>query len=320
MDASQNNSFGSLTNGGIGSEVPIVSSGSTGGGDIILAGNRIAGGDSKKKRMALVLGAFGIVAILVGVTVAVIILGSDDKDLKKGFNRYANYLLYGEESGSDIDGEYVYGDNYYLSVAKNNNKTEEYFQTTREKFDKLVQIYEKIKADSGDDATDAYVLPGNDSATPVSLSEELSNNQYNLGFFALLNEYPVLKDDELISVALSESLQDAYQSIQNYYTPFLESGLAIAVKYANEEMSILYKAADAIRFFNDKGCIVESDGKRSIDSSCTHSSEDYKEQREKINAYYQNQISNASLAQVYSSYVYSGVWDLKEIIYAQENN
>ncbi len=316
MDASQDNGFGSFASGGVGSGVPISSGVSMDGNDIVLAGNNSASGDSKKKRIALVLGAFGVVAVLIGIVVAVVLRGGMREDIKKSFNQYANYLLYGREDSSDVDGTYYYGDNYYLDRIDDMDMTKEYFSVALEKIDKLIAAYQSEMKIVSKETVDGEDGLGNQE----SLLEELQNNKDNLSFFALLNEYPILNDNELISNVLTKKDEELNSYIQSYYSPFFESGNTTVMIFAEKQINTLENAIKAIRYYNDNGCIIEGGGQYNIDGSCSSMSEKYRESNKLMGDYYQMQLSNVALNQMYSFYVYGGIWDIKERIYEEKSS
>lgn len=176
MDASQNNDFGSFTNGEAGAGTPISSADasgasnvpvapnvqvtsnmpmtpnaqvapsmplSSGSGDIVLVPDTQTSGERRKWIVA------GLIALIVVAAIAAVVLffimrgqngGQASKgEVKKAFNEYANYVLFGKESSEDFDIETINGKPYFLTLDDEEN--ERYLKNADDKYWKFEKAY-----------------------------------------------------------------------------------------------------------------------------------------------------------------------------------
>lgn len=125
-------------------------------GDIVLADENAVAQKKKVKKIALIVVA--ALVVIGGGLAAFLLLNQANKPsankVKTAFNRYANYVLYGEEKDSDI-GEYSASTRYtimdkYIDYDENYNKRfKELFDKFYEEFNAAAEngIYEKGGAD-----------------------------------------------------------------------------------------------------------------------------------------------------------------------------
>ncbi len=124
--------------------------------DITIANESTIVKKQKTKRIAIIAGS--ALAVIACVVAAAAIIGQINKPnankVKTAFNRYANYVLYGEEKDSDI-GEYSTSIRYaimdkYINVDESyNNHFKELFDKFYEEYNAAAEngIYEKGKLD-----------------------------------------------------------------------------------------------------------------------------------------------------------------------------
>lgn len=170
---------------------PIVS----GGGDVVLNNS----GDQKsKKGLKWAIGIIVGVLILAGIGVGVMFALKIKKTDRDYFNEFANYLLYGEESDKDIEGDYVWGYRYYavsLDVMSSDSYAD-YLENLKLKYDILYESsYEKLK-----DYNDVF------------------------WFFYYSSSYPSISRREILDDrrnGMSET--EIVKKVEDYYAPFVES-------------------------------------------------------------------------------------------------
>ena len=122
-------------------------------GDIILGGEK-----PKKNKKPLIFALVGVAIVaVIGVVAALLlkngnIIKSPEMVLREKFNLYANYMLYGEDSTTDIkDKEYSPGNTYQLGKIQSslsdkestNKALDEYFTKAEEKFSNFYDEYKK---------------------------------------------------------------------------------------------------------------------------------------------------------------------------------
>ena len=120
-----------------------------------LGGAKPKTGSTKKP---LIFALIGITVVAVAGLIAILTLKPNEKmasssdPLRDKFNRFANYVLYGEESIADIkDENYEIGNNYYLGELKykdgneneNRQALDQYFVKASEKFSNFYDEYQK---------------------------------------------------------------------------------------------------------------------------------------------------------------------------------
>ncbi|MBP5634038.1 hypothetical protein J6X13_03865 [Candidatus Saccharibacteria bacterium] len=110
-------------------------------GDIVIADETAAARKQKTKKIALI--AVAALAVLGGALAAVLVITQINKPsankVQLAFNRYANYILYGEEKDSDI-GEYSASTQYAIA-DKYHHVDEEYNKHFVELFGKFYKEY-----------------------------------------------------------------------------------------------------------------------------------------------------------------------------------
>lgn len=149
MDPTQNDSLGSQTPMNMGyAGVPA----STGTGDIVLAPEK------KSKKWWIVGGVVGV--LLLGIVIMIMFIwpnnkvGGRDGDMKSSFNRFANYVLYGEETVDEIDSALDTSYEYYFNNNSNNDET---YERINGLYDVFLNNYNNQGKQGLDDNTNAWV-------------------------------------------------------------------------------------------------------------------------------------------------------------------
>ena len=132
----------------------------TGANNVAFSGAALGGTKPKtgSTKKPLIFALIGVTVVAVVGLIAILTLKPNEKmasssdPLRDKFNRFANYVLYGEESIADIkDENYEIGNNYYLGELKykdgNENEKrqalDQYFVKASEKFSNFYDEYQK---------------------------------------------------------------------------------------------------------------------------------------------------------------------------------
>ena len=147
MDPSYNN-LGGLGSGG--APTPIRSD----TGDIIITPEK------KKTRKKVIIVAIVAFLIISGLFAVMFLMpkGGADNDTKLAFYRYANYLLYGEDSDKALEGEYDYRRNYAVDELdlSDENEANNFFSKADELWDRFDASIGNMNGSIKDEANDYF--------------------------------------------------------------------------------------------------------------------------------------------------------------------
>ena len=237
MNPSQNDAFGSLSNGQGGgvqaggisggvnndsggkvySQMPIGSV-STGGPIVIKNGS-----EKKSKLWVVVPVVILLFVVVIGVIIAVSKNKNNENDVMDNFNKMANFILYGENKSDDI-GEYNKSKNYYFSdeaTIYGNNK--QYFEEVENYYkDFMRDISDKYSAAS--DLGDIISFFSAYSKFNVPTVDVLSEG-YNKNGTGIFDEYLVKKNQIFdYSNKISSEYMVLFDSFLNESLFLFESG------------------------------------------------------------------------------------------------
>ena len=170
--------------------------------DIVIAD--VAAADAKKKRKKIALIALAVVAVLaagLGIFLLIVQLSKPSaSSVKSAFNRYANYVLYGEEKSSDI-GEYSDTTRYTI-MDKYTDVDEDYNKNFKRLLDAFYNAYNDAVNEGTyeKDGMDEFI----DTAFAVYSTMELDSS-YTLPQMA--NDYLAEGRENVLS-----KLEDKYNS------------------------------------------------------------------------------------------------------------
>lgn len=254
-----NMNMGTNMQQGMGMQQPgtgAMSSVGSGQGDIILA--------AEKKSHKGVIIALILAALIIGGMFAVVYLSSSSLfggggasvDAKTAFNRYANYLLYGENSDAELKGEYnengiymVYeikdGDNKINMMAMDGTGAEEYSDVTASDF------FAKAETLWGD-----FYKALDSNAT--SLVNEANGYREDFELYKLV----VLSGDSVGTDAIQYednkgNVDAAKKQITTQYADFVKSDYALVKDYGEKAIkyySLYYENSAGI---NTAGCVLK---------------------------------------------------------------
>lgn len=241
---------------------------SSGTGDIVLAPEK----KSKKGVIIAIIVALVLAGALLAVAFATLGGGGNSGvsgDAKTAFNRYANYLLYGEDSDKELEGEYDVDEIYYLDdiMTEDIDYTEEVRETLE------VADESNNNFDGGDDSdikADDFFLR----------AENLWNSFYNTlergGSYLIdaANEYReelelykmiVLSGDSIGSNWIQNRLDEmeaeqAKEWIKLRYSDFLTSEYSIVKNYGKKAIEYYTLYIDNGAALNGAGCKSDDNG------------------------------------------------------------
>ena len=256
MSASYNNSFGQSDVGA--SNVGTISSGDTSGigpvisgdsgGDIIISSSD--GSRGGKRRWPIVV-AILLFLVAIGAGVGALMIGkpsgggSGDMDAKSTFNRYANYLLYGEntskEFGKYMGLRYI----YYFDEQKLQDASDD------EQADLIVGYYDAI-SDKIKNFYDAYNK--NENGASSSFVGEYVEGVLS---FAEINRIVFLDSDNVWELYKNSGYDDAYSKVEMYYSTLLNSEYDTPRSLGTIMVELSKKYLDRFEAYSATGCTVD---------------------------------------------------------------
>lgn len=245
MDPSQNNSFDSGAQGG----APIISSGdqgssfgampvssgvSNGTGDIILNG----GGEKKSKRGVIVGAVIIVVLAVVALFAALVlpkILEGNNSDLAN-FNRYVNYVLYGEETEQYKAGELTSGQTYFNKQMASSESAKGFFEKANGLWAKTAQT---IK---------------NDNAGVVG---EYKQQRELYELLATVYTKEILRRDQITNYYAENGSEATKEYVANYYVISAETNNQFLKDFKDTVVARGDAVVDRLALFDGVGCFGE---------------------------------------------------------------
>ena len=258
--------------------------------DIVIAD--VAAADAKKKRKKIALIALIVVAVLaagLGIFLLIVQLSKPTVgSVKSAFNRYANYVLYGEEKDSDF-GEYSDTAKYTI-LDKYDNVDENYNKRMKELFEKFYSQYNGA-VEQGiykkDEAIDDYKEIVMSVYYGFEMDESISLNS-------------------IASSVISKGKEGYLKEISEKSKWYTEQGVSYLAEDWNNVMSAYASLAEA---YNNAGCIVN--GK--IDYGCADGlADDSVVAAQK--AFNDNKEAYRSVLASKKFVVYWQLWEVKELL------
>ena len=300
MDPSYNNLGGSNSGGQPASSVtpqqPMVSSRqpmsvSSGTGDIVIA--------PEKKSHKWVIVAIILAILVIGGLFAAIFLtrngGSGvnvSNDAKLAFNRYANYLLYGEDSDKALEGEYDEHEIYKLDEMRSENAqaVTSYFKTASE----LLANFESF---TNGNTNGDFITTVDNYRADFELVRLTFNKEY-------------ITEEELVNEVLSNNLEDTKTWIASKYANLTKSSYENIRQYAEAEINYYQLYAEYLEKAKDASCL-NAEG----ELAC----EDYSD--ETLELQIEETSDEASKAASSADYnVLRGCWDINKILNGEVKN
>ncbi len=203
----------------------------SGTGDIILRNGPTPGG--KKKWILLGLAAIAFVAIII-VLIGVVGKKTTTGQFETSFKRYSNYLLYGEDKGSTLEGEYDDERSYELDLQlEGDTYDENYWQTSRDLLSSAIESYD------------------NSDSSEIEVVDYFETYRSTFDFVELYkrNGEPTL--DGMAADSLTQT------TLEEKYAAFLDSNNADAVAYVQNRISQYTTWAELYGVYDNLGCVNE---------------------------------------------------------------
>lgn len=239
MDSSQNNPFGSFSSGGVGPSGFSAPVSSSAGGDIILAPST-----PNKSKQKLIIGAVIVLIVLalVGFVFMMMRKGGApnvSNTGKESFYRYANYILYDEDSTNALEGEFD-DDEYYTleSLDEMNNSGRKAF---------LLKA-ENLLNDFG-----GYL----DRVGEGEFKDKFSQYRAEFELTKMINTVPGLNNSEFVNSYLSLSKDDLKKWIDNRFSEYIGSNYELVKKYGENGVKYYGLYTDYLDGLKAEGCIDE---------------------------------------------------------------
>lgn len=278
-----------MMNSGTTPSTPIAS----GGGDIVLSS-----GPEKKSRKGLVV-IIVVVAILliVGGLIAMIFFSNQPKTVKQGtaqseFNRYANYLINGEDSpeelkeNTDESGEEGAPVIYSMVEFDEEGESALYMQQLESLWDGFINV------------------SGN-----FTLSNGLTNEDYisRLNFLVLyVNNGDEMSENKITEMVFSKNLDEINEAIEKYTNTYRNYEFLEATNFASSLTGLYEQIAEMTNELKEAGCI-DSAGEQ----TCPDESYDEIERKYDLVSYYHDMLNDITSIM---DYLVSNAWNINEAI------
>lgn len=240
--------------GANGMQEPIIS----GTGDVLPA-------PEKKSRKGIIIAIILAMLAVIGIFAVMFLMprnGGVNGDAKLAFNRYVNYLLYGEDSDKALEGEYDENEIYYISEIRT------------EDTDYTEEIYKTIEPDDEANEDNSGNDLGVEAEEFFSHIEELWNVFYNVldknekKLISAADKYRenlelykniILSGDSIESSWIQNRLSrmgvsQAKQWINSRYSEFLESTYQAVKNYGEKAIKYYTLYIDNNAVLNEAGC------------------------------------------------------------------
>lgn len=237
---------------------------SSGTGDIVLA-------PEKKSRKGLIIGLIVGVLIVVGLVAGIFLtrgggIGGVNMSTEEAFNRYANYLLYGEESDAPLEGRLEDED-----VGQNENEDVE--QSEDEDLEDNVGIYVLDEVVAEEDATgeEGEILASEFFAkaeqlwkvfydslgeqVDADLEDILDAYREDFEFTKIFAETPELNEEVFVMNFATMSRAELNEWLKNHYIQFVDSNYEEIREYGQNGIEYYGLYADYLEQVKMAGCL-----------------------------------------------------------------
>lgn len=214
---------------------------SSGTGDIVLA-------PEKKSHKGIIVAIILAILVIGGLLAMMFVMSKGggsvniSNDAKLAFNKYANYLLYGEDSDKALEGEYDENEIYKLDEMRDEDAqvVTNYFKTANE----LLSNFESF---TNGNTNNDFITAVDDYRADFELVRLTFNKEY-------------ISEEELASMVLANNLEDTKTWIANKYANLTKSGYEKVKKYAESEINYYQLYAECLEKAKAAGCLNAEDG------------------------------------------------------------
>lgn len=208
---------------------------SSGVGDVVLPVQK------KKNRLPLIIAIVAVVLIAgVGILIWALALNRSAPtvaNLQTVYNRYANYLIYGEDSTKNLEGEYDRYGIYALHDALNNED--------RAYFNKLNELLNNY-----------FNMAGKMEISNLTLIQANTGIASAASFVVPYGKKGVLGSEDLLKLVVEKgSLEDVNTAIEEFYKEYAEDSSTLFPSYYDYITEANKGEAEIIYAYKDAGCI-----------------------------------------------------------------
>ena len=223
--------------GASGVQTPVGS----GAGDIVLA-------PEKKSHKGVIIALILAVLIIGGLFIVMFLIprGSGSVNVsdatKLAFNKYANYLLYGEDSDKALEGEYDESNIYKLDEIRSEDAkgVTNYFKTANE----LLTNFESL-------------MSGNTNNDLVTV---INNYRADFELVRLTFNKEYINEEELASEVMNNDLDTVKAWIASKYNSLTKSSYDNIKQYAEAEINYYQLYAEYLEEAKSSGCLNAGEG------------------------------------------------------------
>lgn len=209
------------------------------GGDIVLQPE--APKKSKKPLVLIII----LILVLVGAFAAYVFVNSKSGQNLLGqanpatsFNRYANYLLYGEDSDKPLEEEYNDTKVYTIEKLNGSDDANAFFDVSQQLFDNFY--------------SDFYKMPINNE----ELKSLVDDYRGNLSLVKIHSNTEDIEAENFISYYIKNNAQNTKKLVEEKYSPFLNSDLETVRQYGQNQSEYWILTADLLKKADGQGCLT----------------------------------------------------------------
>lgn len=266
----------------------------SGTGDIVLQPETPQ--KSKKPLILVIL----IILLLIGAFVAYFVATSNNNnsqisvstDTKTSFNRYANYLLYGEDSDNALEGEYDGENSYTLYDKINSNDEQGFFEKTQSLLEEFGDGFHKTN----------------------SINEELQSLVDNyIGNFEIFKHHELNGDIDFNTLG-KQYVDNGFEStkswITSYYSDLVNSEYNNAKQYGENQTNYWKLTADLLQKADNNGCLQNG----AFEADCLNNSVS-EEANTELSKYKENILNSLNVAE---SSIVKNCWEISKMLNGSE--
>ena len=204
--------------------------------DAVMANTAVPQPRKSHKRLIFI-----IVAIIIAIAIALSLFfifstlpQKANNNPRVTFNRFANYLLYGNDSDNDINEGYSLS-LYYYGDDKNTDK-KAYLKNVRDKFINFHNAY------------------NNSEHTHPDMNTTIEEYEYNLTLLYYFEEKPLLSSSRILSYYLENKAEARNRIFSEYPNPETDLGESVN-SFVRDYRNDSYLLLDTITALDEKGCV-----------------------------------------------------------------
>ena len=266
-------------------EGQMITSGLNNSGDVILAPEK------KSHKKWIIIGSLVLVFIVVLVVVFVIPKGNKGNvngDGKSAYNRYANYLVYGNDSTEKLEGNYEDGlSNNLLRILGEESKSSSTF----------AQNMETLWGD--------FIKKSSDFTVEGDLTRD--NYKQRVDFMVTyLNNYSNMNEERIIELAQNSADEKIEEAFDEYFALYNKYDFSDAKAYSTDGRSYFQSIVDWVKALNEAGC--NSGNVAGIEEECNMIYSDGEDKILDYSSYAEGAINNVA------NYLVKNAWAISKYL------